>query len=220
MRFVVRLLSVSAAMAAVGCGDAGTPAVTTGVAASPCPVGAERYEHDRTAILLGCAELKDGRQIELLASQDDSGAGPCLEISGVDERGVRACGRAPLERVPAQTRPILMDATAQPTPQGPIEVYGGVSASVERVDLSYTIEASTAHMRAAVIRVDEDAVLGDVGIREPFGYFIGEVPAEAVHCQAMALNSAGQRVGVDGCEPYLGLAPDAFIAGADYGPSP
>lgn len=185
---------------------------------SSCQLGARlRDSGGLGALVLGCVDTPGLSRLKLLAVGDDSGAGPCLEIVGIDHRGSRGCGRAPLERVPPSQGPVTFDATAHAGPGLPIEVYGGISASVASVELTYDVRGHRVSRTATVIAVSNPKVLRKAGIDAPFGYFAGKMPVRFFGCRAVAYGSGGRRLGSARCEPFEGLPQDAFIIGGRYG---
>lgn len=166
-----------------------------------CPVGEERrvFPVSPKSVVLGCAQLPDGRRLVLL--DGFRGGGLCLQIVGLDNRA-RQCGNAPSSIEPPITRTIYFQSHAQRNESAPIEVYGVASAEVTTVDLSYTRDGSSHSTRAAYIRVTDSDVLEQAGIAEPFGYFLSELPADTSHVTATALGPARQRLGSDDLAPY------------------
>jgi hypothetical protein len=170
------------------------------VNADACPVGEERQVIPGLAksVVLGCAQLPDGRKVALLNAHRSRGL--CLQIVGLDNRA-RECGNAPSAIVPPITRTIWFQTPAQRNESAPIEVFGATTADVATVELRYTRDGSSHETRPAFIRVTDSDVLEQVGIAEPFGYFIAELPADTTRAAATALDADGQRLGTDDFTP-------------------
>lgn len=172
-----------------------------------CPVGEVRpaypgFPGKSESVLLGCAQLRDGRQVELLNQ-----IGGCLQIRGIDD-GLRECGNAPSEQDPPQTgKPVAAQMIAQRSDSAPLEVYGATSADVTMVELTYTDNGVSKKTFAELIRVTDDEVLEKAGIAVPFGYFLDELPPNVSNVNAVALDADGQRLGADSFEPYLQSQP-------------
>ena len=177
-----------------------------------CSVGSRPNGGGSPSVVLGCARTDDGDQIQLSAS--GAGAGPCLEIIWSDRQGSRGCGRAPLERVPPKSGPLTFDGTAQPDSLAPIEVYGGTSRAVQGVVVDYRVQGLRGSADAALISVIDRRALRRAQVERRFGYFVAEVPPGVRHCRATALGAGGRELSAKGCDPYDGLAADAFILGS------
>jgi hypothetical protein len=171
-------------------------------------------EPQRRSSELASVELADGRRVVLRSFGAGSETGPCLTLLGLD-RYKRQCGRAPSERVPSQARePILAGPTAQLTPDAPLEVYGETSPDVVRVILRYTTHGSAKEQPGVLMRVSDADTLASAGIREPFGYFLAELPSDASNVTATVFDSDGAEIGSDNYEQFRDLHPQAFIADA------
>lgn len=182
-----------------------------------CTVGEERLVFrgvqgdESTSVLLACVQLADGREVELFSGIQSGGL--CLQIVGIDSR-VRECGNAPSEQEPPMTGAVAAQAIAQPNSSAALEVYGAVSTDVTTVSLRYTQGGSPQLARAEVIHVKDRGALERAGIGEPFGYFVGELPAKASNVTALAKNGEGRALGRAGFEPFLRSQPRrAFISG-------
>ena len=183
---------------AVGPSPTASPDAGTG----PCPVGEERPVLSGTpeSVVLGCAQLPDGRTVVLLSMQGSGGQ--CLYIVGLDNRA-RGCGFAPSALVPPDTQTIFFQMPAQRNESAPIEIFGATSAEVTTVQLSYTRDSSShEEARAALIRVTNSDVLEKAGIAQPFGYFLAELPADTSHVYATALGTDEQRLGAADFETF------------------
>ncbi len=173
-----------------------------------CPVGEERAVYrnapkgELTSVLLGCAQLHDGRKVELLNMP-----GGCLQIVGIDN-WVRECGNAPSEQEPPQTaRAVAAQMIAQRNAAASLEVYGATSPEVRAVELRYTRGGSSHSTRAELIRVIDSEALEEARIGEPFGYFLAELPPKTSTVRAIALDADGQMLGEDDFEPFLRSQP-------------
>lgn len=145
-------------------------------------------------IALGCARARSGsRLIELYAFRD--AGGPCIVIEGLPG-GARACGRAPSERVPAVRRPIGGGVIVRRTRRSRVEIYGETTAVVKRIVLRYALPGAGLRTgRPTLIRVVSPFALSAAGISEPFGYFVGSVPAGSRRVVAEARDRFGRRLG-------------------------
>lgn len=184
-----------------------SPSASPSVAESPdagadaCPAGEERLVVPGMAksVVLGCAQLPDGRKVALLSMHQSRGQ--CLQIVGLDDHA-RQCGFAPSAMVPTPpARPIFIQVHGQRNESAPIEVFGDTSAEATMVELRYTRDGSSHEARAALFQVTDSDVLENAGITEPFGYFIAELPPDTSHVTATALDADGQRLGTDGLTP-------------------
>jgi hypothetical protein len=146
-------------------------------------------------VTLGRARLPDRRLVTLSAVTD--GAGPCLRLTGLPG-GVRACGRAPSERVPAGETAIGGPAIVRTRRGARLELYGETAPGVRRVLVRYRHRdgRATAQGPATLIRVTDPARLRAAGIRAPFGYFVGFAPPGARRVVAEARGPSGARLGL------------------------
>lgn len=166
-----------------------------------------------SVLMIGCGRALGGRPIQLLAtSPGGGGAGPCLRIVGLPG-GARGCGYAPSERGPPVTEAIGGEQTVRRGPRGPLEVYGETTAAVSSITLSYRLPSGRIrHKRAALIRVRDRATLRAARIREPFGYFVGGVPARTSNVSAEARSRSGKVLERFGFDRLAGGRPsDRFI---------
>ena len=163
--------------------------------------------------MLGCVVTRHGVALELFATRDASGAGPCLRIAGL-RGGTRGCGRAPSERVPPSRAPVGGPAIARRAKGGPVELYGETPRSVRRVVLRYRLPGERPGQRkATLIRVIDDTLVKRAGISEPFGYFVGSVPPLASNISAEARGTKGGVLGRLGFDRLVrGMHPTVFIA--------
>ena len=178
-----------------------SPSTSPDAGTDTCPVGEERRVLPGLpkSVVLGCAQLPDGRKVAILSVHESGGQ--CLQIVGLDDRA-RECGLAPSAIVPPPpARPIFIQVHAQRDESAPIEVFGDTSAEATTVELTYTRDGSSHESRAAFIQVTDSDVLAKAGIAEPFGYFIAELPAGTSHVTVTALDADGQRLGSDGLTP-------------------
>jgi hypothetical protein len=201
--------AIVVATALVACGDTNQRSPDDSQRRSPRPA------HDATErdpVVLAAVDLADGRRVTLRSSTD--AAGPCLTVVGLD-RYKRQCGRAPSERVPSRaSAPIIADATAQLSPRDAREVYGATSADVAQAMLTYSSDGSVESEPASLMHITDSNALDSAGIREPFGYFIGELPPDATKISASALDSDGVELGAVDYEQFRALPPRVFIADA------
>jgi hypothetical protein len=171
-------------------------------------------ETERRFVELASAELADGRRVVLRSFGAGTEVGPCLTLVGLDQYK-RQCGRAPSERVPSHAGDsILAGPIAQLRPDAPFEVYGETSADVVRVLLRFNVNASTRQQRAVLMRVLDAETLVSAGIRQPFGYFLAELPPDAWKIRATAFDSEGDEIGSDDYDEFRDLHPRSFIANA------
>lgn len=202
--FPVAVGLIVAAITSCGDTDAESAAAPAPIK-DACPVGETRPAHPGfpkgESVLLGCAQLRDGRQLELLSEIQDGGL--CLQIVGVDNR-LRECGNAPSAQDPPQTsKTVAAQMIAQRDDSAALEIYGATSAEVARIELTYTGGGSEHEAAAELIRVTDDEALEKAGIAEPFGYFLDELPPDVSNVNAVALDADGQRLGTDSFAPYL-----------------
>jgi len=190
---------------------------TAGERTRRCEVGGGRSRLGITAgmraTVLGCAVTRHGVALELFATRDASGAGPCLRIAGL-RGGTRGCGRAPSERVPPARAPIGGPATVRRSKGARIELYGETPSSVRRVVLRYRLpDKRSEQSSATLIRAIDKAALKRAGIRKPFGYFIGWVPPLATNISADARGAWGDVLGRLNFDPLVrAMHPTVFIA--------
>jgi hypothetical protein len=176
--------------------------------------GAEEPRRATTSApeVLAAVELADGRTLRLGARGD--GAGACLVLSGVD-RDDRACGRPALMRVPPVTEAVVAEATAQRSPDAPLEIYGATSDDVDRVAVRFTDSGGmTRTARAVLLVADAAERLERSGIHGPFGYFFAELPPRAEHVVATGYDEEGQELGSADYAHFRDLHPHVFISGA------
>ena len=172
---------------------AGAPAVEDPV----CEVGTQRTDNGvpagKRAIVLGCGRSRSGAALELLSFRDDGG--PCVGIAGLPG-GTRMCGRAPSERVPPARDAISGGAIVRRSAGAQLELYGETAPTVRRVLTRYRLpHGRSGERRATLIRVSDRAALRAAGIRKPFGYFVGAVPARSRQVSAVALAASGEVLG-------------------------
>lgn len=166
-----------------------------------CPVGEERrvLPVSPKSLVLGCAQLPDGRKVALLNGYRSRGL--CLQLVGIDNRA-RECGNAPSALDPPNTQTIAFQGIAQRNELASLEVFGITSADVATVELSYMLDGSSHRARTTVIRVTDVEVLEQARIAEPFVYFLAELPADTASASATARRADGQRLGTDDFQPY------------------
>lgn len=177
-----------------------------------CSVGDERALFPglkKESVLLGCAELEDGREIDLLAEKGAGGL--CLQLTGIDNQ-VRECGSAPSAEEPPGTEAVAPQAIARANSSAPLEVYGAISTNAAGVTLEYTARGSVQRRRAEVLQVTDEEALNRAGIRDPFGYFLAELPAETSKVRAIAVDSEGDRLGSAPFGGILQQHPRVFMA--------
>lgn len=210
MKLTVALPGLLTMFALAACGDSDESPGHAGASTQP-PAGVEQGAN---SAVLASVRLDDGRTV-VLHSFEPAGAetGPCLSLNGIDQNK-RACGRAPSEVEPPLTDPVIAQATAQTKPSAPLEVYGATSAEASEVVLRFKLGESTRELPAVLMVIEDQAVLDEAGIREPFGYFLAELPPEASHIRATAFDAEHATVGVDTFENFTDQHPHAFISGA------
>jgi hypothetical protein len=93
------------------------------------------------------------------------------------------------------------------------EIYGVSLGDVDRVVLTYLRGGRPGEAEAELVAVEDPEVLRHTAIGEPFGLYIGLVPPTARRCKAVALDRRGEPLGVESCQPFEGLAEDAFVLG-------
>ena len=217
----VGLACLAGALLAGGCDPSDEePAETRGVGpgggARRCEVGAERTARGapagRRAIVLGCGRTRDRIALQLVSFRDDGG--PCLTIAGLPG-GTRACGRAPSERVPPARDAIGGGAIVRRSGRAQLELYGETAPGVSRVVMRYRRPDDQSVQRpTTLIRAENRAALRAAGIGEPFGYFVGVVPARARHVTAIAVDRSGEVLGSLGFDRLVrSMHPTVLIAG-------
>ena len=205
IRMIIPVASGLVVAVLTGCGGADTKSDGTRTTAEDaCPVGEVRPRYPGffggESVVLGCAELRDGREVELRSHLPGGG---CLQIVGIDN-GLRECGNAPSEQEPLYPgKAVAAQLIAQRSDSSPLEVYGATSVDVTMVELTYTADGPTQTTFAELIRVTDNEVLEKAGIAEPFGYFLAELPADVTNVSAVALDVQGQTLGTNSFEPYL-----------------
>lgn len=163
-------------------------------------------------VALGCTQIRGPAQLVELYAVSDA-AGPCIVVTGMPG-GPRACGRAPGEREPAVERAISAGPIVRRSSRSPFEVYGETRADVGQVVLRYTLpRGGRGTSRATLVEAADAGALAAAGIREPFGYFVGQVPGDAQDVVAEASERSGRRLGAaDFSGVMRSMHPTVFIA--------
>lgn len=162
----------------------------------------------------GLGRTRAGTTLQLYSFRD--AGGPCLNIAGLP-RGTRASGRAPSERVPPARDAIGGGAIVRRSAGARLELYGETAPNVRRVLVRYRVSHGRPVQRpATLIRARDRAALSAARIREPFGYFVGAVPARPGQVSALALDGSGVVLGRLGFDRFAGdMHPTVFIAGEE-----
>ncbi len=210
---------LASAVFAAGC-DSGEPVASgpSDKAKDPgglgCGVTPEQKRADvpaRPAVLVGCSRKSGGRDVRLYSLRD--AGGPCIYIAGLPG-GTRGCGRAPSERVPPIRAAMGGAVALRRSPDAPLEVYGETAPEVRRVVVRYRLpQAGLEQRRATLVRVSDRTALRAAGISQPFGYFVGAVPARAKQVLAEARGRSGAVLGRLAFDRLAGPTnPNVFIA--------
>ena len=162
------------------------------------------------SVTLACGETAAGRALRLYSFRD--AGGPCVRLAGLPG-GTRGCGRAPSEWVPPSSAAIGGPAIVRRFAAAPLELYGETAPEVHHVVLRYRLPRGGSGRRTAVlIRVSDRAALAAAGIRQPFGYFVGMVPATARQVVAEARGRSGAVLGRFAFDRLAaGMHPTVFI---------
>lgn len=226
----VACTAFSCVLIAAGCASSdderGAASTSASSGTRDCAVDLDRSGPDvsgeKRAILLACGQTGEGRSVAIYSSREAAG-GPCLSIAGMPG-GVRACGRAPSERVPPVRGDVSGPTIVQRTTNAPIELYGETGSDARRVTIRYLAsDGVVRRKRATLLRAHGHEALEAAGIRRPFGYFVGSVPASADGIVATAHTRSGDVVGRAGYDALVGsMDPTVFIAqrqsGSPQGP--
>ena len=95
-----------------------------------------------------------------------------------------------------------------------VEIYGETTAAVRRIVLRYGLPGARPRTaRPTLIRVVSPVALDAAGISEPFGYFVGSVPAGSRRVVAEARDRFGRRLGIAHFSRLIrDMPPRVFIA--------
>lgn len=98
--------------------------------------------------------------------------------------------------MPAAHRPISGGVIVRRTRRSRVEIYGETRVDVEQIVLRYAFPGvGSRTTRATLIRAVSPLALEAAGIGEPFGYFVGTVPAGSRRVVAEARDRFGRRLG-------------------------
>jgi hypothetical protein len=132
-------------------------------------------------VVLGVAPLSRGRRFELVGYQMRSrkGTSICLDIHVLPDGAAYGCGN---DR-----------EHAQGTVSGPTNtlVDGATEPNIVRVEVRYRTAVGTGRARASLARV-EGPVLAEARLRDPFGFYVAELPGGVVAAVTEALRRGRQ----------------------------
>jgi hypothetical protein len=155
------------------------------------PEGFLRY--GTRPVVIGCAALPTGRRFELVGYQLGRGERTELCIDHYDfETGVTwGCGSNMVRGGGA------IDATSKEHTRGQVPVVAGtVTGSVSRVVVRSEVDRALRRHASALVRVRDAELLRAIGVREPFGRYLAEVPAGARGATAEARGARGRTLGL------------------------
>jgi hypothetical protein len=155
------------------------------------PEGFLRYGTRPTVI--GCAALPSGRRFELVGYQLGRGERMSLCIDHYDFQAqvTWGCGSNVVHGGGA------IDATAKDVNPGQLPVVAGTLArSVARVVVRTEVDGRLRRHAAALVSVRDRDLLRAIGVRDPFGRYIAEVPPAARAASAEALGARGRTLGL------------------------
>lgn len=144
-------------------------------------------------VVIGCAELASGRRFELVGYQLGHAERSSLCIDQYDfETGVTwGCGSNMVHGGSA------IDATSREHTAGHVPVVAGtVAPSVARVVVRSEIDGHLRRHPAALVKMRDAELLRTIGVRNPFGRYLAEVPSRARAASAEALGARGRPLGL------------------------
>jgi hypothetical protein len=133
-------------------------------------------------VVLGVAPLSGGRWFELVGYQlrSRNGTNICLDIHVLPDGNSYGCGN---DRGHAQGSSSGPDVTL---------VDGATEPEIVKVEVSYRTPTGSGHATAALVHVDGPA-LEQVRLRDPFGFYVTELPRRVQAAAAEGYDASGRK---------------------------
>jgi hypothetical protein len=159
------------------------------------PVAGERLERQSEPTVLGSGRLPSGTRFELVGYRyRPASAGAsllCIDLVVLPQGQASGCGDE-LVRGDGDIEVAGRGSFALPTqPEPQTMVTGTTSDRVASVAILYRDDGERVTRSVAHFRITSPALLRRVGVAEPFGYYVAELPADATDARLVARDADG-----------------------------